>query len=196
MKIKSARQVWHDCSYVESRGGLSGLAERSLLGVAVQTTDKGVTANAAMHGALAGQVQSVIAKLHPQVRAFGDFMYSAGQCPNVREAAEEAVFNLVVSKSPRMTAGKRDKLEYVVKGVMFRYRRMHQGGQSACDDPLPTPEGFRAMLDQVYGVRLESTAWARDWEGFVARTFECCEDIDRMALSPVGALIYMMKEAA
>lgn len=196
MKLNSARQAWHDCTHNPSRGGLSGLEQRSLLGTAVQTTDRGVTADHAMHSTLAGWVQSAIARLHPQVQVFGEFMYGAGNDADIREAAEEVVFGLVLSKSPRMTAAKREKLEWVVKGVMRRYRYMHQGGQSANPDPLAKPEAFRAWLLDVYGARLESTNWERDWGGPVVLAFECCEDLDKKALSPVAAVIYQMKSAA
>lgn len=200
MKINSARLAWHDCTYTETRGGLAGLEQLCLLGAAVQTTEQGVTANTAVHGALAGWIQSAIAKLHPQVRVFGDFMYAprpdARHAADIREAAEEVIFGLVVSKSPRMTAAKREKLEYVVKGVMRRYQHMHQGGQSANEDPLASPEQFRAWLAGEFGVRLESSNWDRDWGGVERLIFECCEDVDRMALSPVAAVIYQMKEAA
>lgn len=52
------------------------------------------------------------------------------------------------------------------------------------------PEAFRSWLMAEYGVRLESCAWAREWESVITLIFECCEDLDRMALSPVGAVIY------
>ncbi|MNJ72477.1 hypothetical protein D3C77_691320 [compost metagenome] len=95
-----------------------------------------------------------------------------------------------------MTAAKREKLEYVVKGVMTRYRYMHQGGQSANDDPLESPEGFRAWLNAHYGVKLDSVRWDREWGGYVRLAFDCCEDVDKMALGPVAATIYEMKSAA
>jgi len=193
MKIHSARQAWHDCTYIPAPGQTSDVVQ---LGVVVQSTERGPTANRAMHSALAGHIQSAIAKLHPQVRVFGEYMYAANQDDDVREAAEEVVFGMVVSKSKRMTAAKREKLEYVVKGVMRRYRYMHQGGQSANDDPLIKPEGFRSWLWAEYGCRLESCNWERDWEGMIRLTFDCCEDLDRMALSPVGAVIYQMNQAA
>jgi hypothetical protein len=200
MKINSARLAWHDCTYTETRGGLSGLEQQCLLGTAVQTTDRGVTANSAAHGTVAGWIQSAIAKLSPEVRVFGDFMYAPRpdrrRADDIREAAEEVVFNLVVAKSPRMTAAKREKLEYVVKGVMRRYQYMHQGGQSANADPLASPEKFRAWLYAEYEVRLESVRWAREWEGYIQLAFECCEDLDKAALSPIAAVIYEMKEAA
>jgi hypothetical protein len=193
MNINSARQAWHDCTYNPAPGQTSDVVQ---LGVVVQASERGPTANHAMHSALAGHIQSAIARLHPQVRLFGEFMYAANRDEDIREAAEDLVFGMVVSKSKRMTAAKREKLEYVVKGVMRRYRYMHQGGQSANEDPLIKPEGFRSWLMAEYGVRIESCAWARDWEPSITLTFDCCEDLDRMALSPVGAVIYQMKEAA
>ena len=193
MNINSARQAWHDCTYNPAPGQTSDVVQ---LGVVVQATERGPTANHAMHSTLAGHIQSAIARLHPQVRLFGEFMYAANRDDDIREAAETLVFGMVVSKSKRMTAAKREKLEYVVKGVMRRYRYMHQGGQSANEDPLIKPEGFRSWLMAEYGVRIESCAWARDWEPVITLTFDCCEDLDRMALSPVAAVIYQMKEAA
>lgn len=193
MKINSARQAWHDCKYNPAPGQTSDVVQ---LGVVVQRTERGPTANHAVHGALAGHIQSTIERLHPQIRVFGDFMYAAEQNDDIREAAEEVVFSLVQRRSPRMTAAKREKLEYVVKGVLSRYRFMHQGGQSANDDPLASAEKFRAWLWTKFGCRLESCAWAREWEPFIQRAFDCCEDLDRMALSPVAAVIYRMKEAA
>lgn len=200
MKIDSARLAWHDCTYTETRGALCGLEQRRLLGTAVQNTNRGVTASVAMHGAFAGWIQSAIAKLHPQLRVFGDFMYAPQsdrrQAEDIQEAAEAVVFDMVVSRSPRMTAAKREKLEYVVKGVMRRYRYMNQGGHSANEDPLTNAGKFRAWLWEEFGVRLESVRWAREWEGYIQLAFECCENIDRMALSPVAAVIYKMKEVA
>lgn len=193
MKINSARQVWHDCGYNPAPGQAS---DTEILGVVVQKTERGPTANHAVHGALAGHIQSAIARLHPQIRVFGDYMYAADQDDDVREAAEEVVFLMVQSKSPRMTAIKREKLEFVVKGVMRRYRYMHQGGQSSSEDPLANAEKFRTWLWQEYEIRLESCNWERDWGGVIQLIFECCEDLDRRALSPVAAVIYKMKEAA
>ncbi|WP_372438737.1 hypothetical protein, partial [Pandoraea sputorum] len=70
------------------------------------------------------------------------------------------------------------------------------GGQSANPDPLSKPEVFRAWLFDHHGVRLASENWERDWQAFVKIAFECCEDVDRMALGPVAAAIYRMKNQA
>ena len=193
MKINSARQAWHDCNYNPAPGQTSDAAE---LGVVVQGTQRGPTANNAVHGALAGQIQSAIARLHSQLRAFGNAMYAAEPTDDDRETAEDAVFNLACSRVERMTASKRERAEYVAKGVFRRYRYMHQGGQSSNPDPLVKPEVFRAWLKGEYGVGLVSDRWGRDWEPFVQLCFDACYDIDAKALSPIGGVIYQMKEAA
>lgn len=196
MQLNSARQAWHDCLYTAWDSQGSFIEQLGLLGAMVQTTERQRHAGHAAHQVIAGGVQSAIDKLKPHVKAFGHFMYAPRLDVDDKETAEEVVFLMVQQRSPRMTAVKREKLEYVVKGVMARYRYMHQGGQSANDDPLASPEGFRAWLDAHYGVRLESSNWERDWGGFVSLAFECCEDLDKQALSPVAAAIYEMRRAA
>jgi hypothetical protein len=84
------------------------------------------------------------------------------------------------------------RARYVAMGVLFRYRRMHQGGQSASLDPLGKPEMFRDWLYGEYGVRIRSEAWSREWAGFVERCFDACDDLDREALAPVSAVIGVM----
>ena len=193
MRIDSARQAWHDCNYNPAPGQTSDAAE---LGVVVQGTQRGPTADHAVHGALAGQIQSAIARLHSQLRAFGNAMYAAEPTDDDLEVAEEAVFNLACSRVERMTASKRERAEYVAKGVFRRYRYMHQGGQSANPDPMSKPEVFRAWLKAEYDIGLISDRWGRDWEPFVQLCFDACYDIDAKALGPIGGVIYQMKEAA
>lgn len=196
MRLTTARAAWHDSSYVMTRGGLSGLTERAMLGVAVQTTARGNTADHAVHAALAGMIQSVIAKLHPQIRVFGEFMYSALQDDAVREAAEDVIYTCALGKVSFRSERKIANARYVARAVAFRYRRMHQGGQSANIDPLSCPIKFRKHIEDYYGVELSSVAWDREWEPFIDHCFECCEELDRRALSPVAAVIYEAKEAA
>lgn len=193
MKINSARQAWHDCNYNPAPGQTSDAAS---LGVVVQKTERGPTADHAVHGALAGQIQSAIARLHSQLRAFGNAMYAAEPTDDDRETAEDAVFSLACSRVERMTASKRERAEYVAKGVFRRYRYMHQGGQSSNPDPLEKPEAFRSWMYSEYGIKLSSVAWGRDWEPFVQLCLDACYDIDAQALSPIGGVIYKMKEAA
>lgn len=146
--------------------------------------------------ALAGCVQQAIGTLPAHLQAFGHHMYNPLGIDDHREAAEGAVFHLAYSQMGRMTANKRERAEYVAKGVLYRYRRQHQGGQSACADPLSAPESFRAWLDDTYGVRLASENWTRDWSPFVQASFYVCNDLDRQALAPVAAAIGEMKAVA
>lgn len=103
----------------------------------------------------------MISKLLGQLRTFGNLMY-APNCSDDCAAAEETVFNVALTRSARMTATKRERCLYEGKGVMLRYRRMHQGGQSAAEDPFASPEWFKRWLDDVYGASLRLCAWARD----------------------------------
>ena len=196
MQLNSARQAWHDCLYTAWDSQGTFIENLGLLGAMVQTTERQRHAGHAAHQVIAGQVQSAIGKLAAHVKAFGNFMYGTRLDVDDKETAEEMIFLMVQQRSPRMTAAKREKLEYVVKGVMARYRYMHQGGQSANEDPLASPEGFRAWMDAHYGIVLESRNWERDWGDVVCVAFECCEDLDRDALSPVAAAIYEMRRAA
>lgn len=196
MKLNSARQAWHDCLYTAWDSQGSFIEQMGMLGTMVQATEKQRKASHAVHQALAGGVQAAIFKLPGSLRAFGNYMYAPQSGDNEREVAEDCVFSLAMARAGRMTAAKRERCEYVAKGVMFRYRRMHQGGQSSSQDPFESPEWFKRWIDDVYGVVLPSCAWARDWEPFVQICFEVCEDLDKRALSPVAAVIYEMKEAA
>ncbi|RJG10934.1 hypothetical protein D3879_14740 [Pseudomonas cavernicola] len=152
------------------------------------------------HQAIAGRVQMAIDTLSSELKAFGHWLYSPTPTAEHRESAEETVFCIayhsLVQAGGRMTTAKWQKAEFVAKGVLYRYRRMHQGGQSSCEDPLAKPEAFRAALLDTYGVALASENWAREWGPFVQTCFDVCNDIDKQALRPVAAVISEMKEAA
>lgn len=196
MQLNSARQAWHDCFYTAWDSQGSFIENLGMLGTMIQTTEKQRKASHAVHQALAGGVQAAIFKLPGSLRAFGNFMYAPSCSDDEREVAEEVIFGMAMARSGRMTAAKRERCEYVAKGVMFRYRRMHQGGQSSAQDPFASPEWFKRWIDEEYGVSLPACAWTRDWEPFVQICFEVCEDIDKRSLSPVAATIYEMKKAA
>lgn len=196
MQLNSARQAWHDCFYTAWDSQGSFIENLGMLGTMIQTTEKQRKASHAVHQALAGGVQAAIFKLPGSLRAFGNYMYAPSCSDDEREVAEEVIFGMAMARSGRMTAAKRERCEYVAKGVMFRYRRMHQGGQSSAQDPFASPEWFKRWIDEEYGVSLPACAWTRDWEPFVQICFKVCEDIDKRALSPVAATIYEMKKAA
>jgi len=196
MQLNSARQAWHDCLYTAWDSQGSFIENLGMLGTMIQTTEKQRKASHAVHQALAGGVQAAIFKLPGSLRAFGNYMYAPSCSDDEREVAEEVIFGMAMARSGRMTAAKRERCEYVAKGVMFRYRRMHQGGQSSAQDPFASPEWFKRWIDEEYGVSLPACAWTRDWEPFVQICFEVCEDIDKRSLSPVAATIYEMKKAA
>lgn len=193
MKLNSARLAWHDCYYSPGDSAAAFAIERAKLGGPVQLSEIDGRTTRAVHQAIAGRIQQAINTLPPYVRAFGHWMYNPLAEEDEQEYAEAAVFVRAYNVSPRMTKYKMERARYVACGVLYRYRRMHQGGQSASLDPLQKPEAFRDWLDEWYGIRLASEAWTRDWGGFVELCFDACDDLDREALAPVSSVIRVMK---
>lgn len=196
MRLNSARQAWHDAFYQPWDSVMAHAIELAKLGNAVQKTERETATRRAADQAVAGRIQMVIDTLPGFIRAFGHHLYNPLANDDHRETAEAAVMLFAYDRHGRMTAKKAERAGYVAAGVLHRYRSMHQGGQSAMPDPIPTPEAFRAWLLGEYGVRLSSEQWAREWGGFIQHCFDVCNDLDRQALGPVAAAISVMKEAA
>lgn len=196
MQLSSARQAWHDALYIprDSQGAV--MQEMGLLGRMIQKTDKQRKAGPQAHQAIAGRIQQAIDTLPVHLKAFGNHMYSPMATTDDAEEAHDAIFRVAYASGPRMYAKKFEKARLVAQGVLHRYRRMHQGGQSEGIDPCPTPEGFRGWLLAHFGLELSSVAWAREWEGFIESCFNACNDLDKAALVPVAQAMKLMKNAA
>lgn len=196
MRLDSARQMWHDATKTNCVSSFEALASIQQLGVFVQSSDRDSSIGHAIHSTLAGHVQAVIDKLPPALKAFGNVMYAAECSVDEVEEAWIVVFNLAYEQHGQMYVSKYDKALYVARGVFDRYKRMHQGGQSSNVDPLPSAKSFRSYLLYEYGIELSAEQWAREWQPFIQYCFDACSDLDKAALSPVGALRYSLKEVA
>ncbi|WP_371917213.1 hypothetical protein [Pseudomonas sp. R37(2017)] len=196
MKLNSARLAWHDALYTPWDSQGAHVEQIGLLGCSVQKTEKSVNSRHAMHQALSAHIQHAICTLPAGLKAFGNHMYSPLATDDDKEEAEEALFMAAYVMGPKMMTKKFIKARYVASTVLFRYRRIHQGGQSEGIDPLPTSEAFRGWIFAEHGVKLPSENWGREWEGFVAQCFDACNDLDKQALVPVSRCITVMKEAA
>ncbi|MFZ5936604.1 hypothetical protein ACOKS3_17455 [Pseudomonas sp. HS6-2] len=196
MQLNSARAAWHDCLYTprDSQGAV--MQEMGLLGRMIQKTDKQRKSGHQAHQAIAGRIQQAIDTLPAYLKAFGNHMYSPMATADDADDAHQAVFCVAYAAGPRMYAKKFEKARLVALGVLYRYRRMHQGGQSEGQDPCPTPEGFREWLLRTLDLELSSVAWAREWEGFIDGCFAACNDLDKEALVPVARAISVMREVA
>lgn len=197
MRLSTARSAWHDANYTFGASGLSFAIDCAELGASVQRSVRDGRTGKAADQVMSAYVQRAIGTLPAHLQCFGNWMYSPMATDDHREAAEATIFAIAYQQAGRMTARSRNRAQYVAAGVLFRYRRMHQGGQSSCADPLESPESFRDWLDGQYGVELPSTAWARDWEPFVQLCFNACNDLDKMALRPVATVVNeMLQEVA
>ncbi|RJX83625.1 hypothetical protein D3M70_00160 [Pseudomonas sp. LS-2] len=196
MNLNSARLAWHDALYTPWDSQGAHIEQIGLLGCSVQKTEKSVNSRHAMHQSISARIQHAIATLPAHLQAFGNFMYSPIATFDDKEEADDAVFMAAYRAGPKMYAKKFEKARLVAQGVVHRYRRMHQGGQSEGVDPCPSPEAFRSWLLSVLGLELSSEQWTREWEGFILACFNACNDLDKAALVPVSLAIKEMKIAA
>lgn len=165
-------------------------------GVQQTRPERDISTGRAAHQAMAAYIQRAIGSLPWYVAAFGHWLYNPLANDDHRETAEAAVMLFAYDHHGRMTAKKAERARFVAAGVLYRYRRMHQGGQSSMPDPLESPEAFRGWLLGEYGVKLSSEQWGREWGGFIQHCFDVCNDLDKQALAPVAMVISAMKEAA
>ena len=196
MNLNSARLAWHDALYTPWDSQGSHIEQIGLLGCTIQATAKSVNSRHAMHQSISARIQHAIDTLPSHLKAFGNFMYSPLATADDKEEADESMFMTAYRAGPKMYAKKFEKARLVAEGVLFRYRRIHQGGQSEGVDPCPTPEAFRGWLHYVLGLELSSEQWSREWEGFILACFNACNDLDKEALAPVSLAIKEMKIAA
>lgn len=195
MRLSSARDEWHKAYYRPGDGTNRHCESLALVGP-YQGTERQRGVAGLVNETIGAHVRSVVERLPADLFAFGNHMYHPENNDLWREAAEEFVFQLAYQRGARMYAKKFAKAVFVAKAVLYRYRRQHQGGQSAALDPLPTPEMFRTYLDYTYGVELDSRSWASEWEGFIQGCFDACDNLDQLALAPVARLLNEMKYAA
>ena len=196
MNLNSARLAWHDALYTPWDSQGSYIEQIGLLGCVVQATAKSVNSRHSMHQSISARIQHAIATLPDHLQAFGNHMYSPMATDDDKYEARELVFLRAYKAGSKMYAKKFEKARLVATGVLYRYRRMHQGGQSEGVDPCPSPEAFRYWLEMELDLKLSSEQWAREWGGFIDLCFIACNDLDRAALVPVSRCINMMKEAA
>lgn len=196
MKLNSARLAWHDAFYTQWDSQGAHVEQIGLLGCSVQKTEKSINSRHAMHQSISARIQHAIDTLPSNLKSFGNFMYSPLATVDEKEEAEESLFMSAYQAGPKMYAKKFERARLVAEGVLYRYRRLHQGGQSEGVDPCPTPESFRAWLLCVLGLELDSRNWEREWEDFVQACFNTCNDLDKAALVPVSLAIKEMKIAA
>lgn len=193
MRLKSARQVWHDATKTDCRSSFEALMEVERLGVHVQTTAKSHANDQIARSTIAGHVLSAIDKLPTHVRAFGEYMYSAEPCSYSAQVALYAVFNSAVVCAKLNPAKKKAGLA-IAAALLEAYRLRHQGGQSAGIVMFPSARALREHVQSKAGITLDARNWSRDWEAFVQGCTDACDELDARALSPIAALLYRIKD--
>lgn len=190
MRLQSARQAWHDSFYQVGKCALESLVDRAFWGQ-VQFTELDRSLEQIEHQVLAGKFQHAIASLPVPLQQFGHHLYAPEFSTRESNQWPETARDLVW-----LSWGKRDQLSeekarlayWVAAGVLFRYRRMVQGGMGN-PDPLEAPRQFRAWLQEQHSVTLDRRNWSREWGWIVQELFRVCDRLDRQALGPVAAVL-------
>lgn len=190
MRLQSTRQAWHDCFYSRGACTLEALVDRAFWGQ-IQFTKIDRSLDHIAHQALAGRFQAAIASLPVELQHFGHYLYapeiSARQSNQWQETAHELVW-LSWGKREQLSEEKARQAYWVAAGVLYRYRRMVQGGMGN-PDPLEAPRQFRAWLQDSFGVILDRRNWTREWGWIVQQLFGECDRLDRAALLPLAAVL-------
>ena len=202
MRLISARMAWHDCYYTPWDSVMHHGLEGAKLGkrgyVANETRpDRWENLGKCAHMALAGKVQSAIARMPTAYQNLGNHLYAPViDTPTSNNWEEGAAFFLggVVDLELVRTEQGRRCVErtpewFVARGVLYRYRCMVQGGMGANPDPLEEPRLFRGWLAEHYGLTLDRRNWTRNWGGFIQLAFRILGKHDGLALRPVSMVI-------
>ncbi|MGP3789786.1 hypothetical protein [Pseudomonas sp. B392_1p] len=190
MRLRSARQAWHDSFYQVGRCTLEALVDRAMWG-RVQFTELDRSLEQIEHQVLAGKFQHAISGLPVPLQRFGHHLYAPEVCTRESnlwlETAHELVW-LSWGKRDQLSEEKQQAAYWVARGVLFRYRRMVQGGMGN-PDPLEAPRLFRAWLQEQHSVTLDRRNWSREWGWIVQELFRVCDRLDWQALRPVAEVL-------
>ncbi|MBD9415911.1 hypothetical protein IB234_15215 [Pseudomonas sp. PDM16] len=190
MRLISARQAWHDCMYQGGITMLENLVDRSVYGQ-VQFSEFDNSLNQIAHQALAGRFQAAIASLPVELQCFGHNLYAPEVSTIVSNNWEEVALALLWEswwKREQLAEEKQREAYWVASGVLYRYRRMVQGGMGN-PDPLESPRLFRGWLQDRHGLILDRRNWSREWGWIVQELFRVCDMLDRRALQPLSVVL-------
>lgn len=188
MKYITARQVWHDAYF----GGKENTIDQYLLlGVPIQKTVKSNTTESSCHAWLAGRVQHAISLLTPNIRGFGNFMYSPIRTLDDLEAGQEAIYDYFRYnyKGDRLTDKKLEQTYYLIVAAMYEYFYIVYGNPS----PFVTASAMCKWLYDYKGTKINPNNWERDWESVYQLLLDACGYIDKLALEPVSKVISIVK---
>ena len=188
MKLKTARQAWHDAQHTSSSSPIARAAEIARLGADIQNTAWHNSLNRAAHIAQAGKVLQAISSLPASLQKLGNWLYgplSTEESNMIVEDVQELVFiNSGVDRSS-------DELYWLTRAVMRDYQDL------VLERPmrLQTPQAIRGWLADTHGVNLDTRHWSREWKPVWQRLWNALDDLDAQALAPVAKVVAAVKEA-
>lgn len=190
MRLKSARQAWHDAYHQQGKCMLESLVDRACWGQ-VQLSEIDNSLSHIEHQALSGRFQFAIASLPMHLQYFGHNLYAPEQSDRMSDAWLDVAHELVWASWAKREQLRGEKLQaayWVARGVLYRYRFMVQGGMGN-PDPLERPALFRAWLLECHGVLLDRRNWSREWGWVIQDLFRVVGRLDGQALRPLAVVL-------
>lgn len=191
MKLKSARQAWHDCYYNTSKCQMDVVIEQLAVGAQVQHSSKLNTCNAAAHQVQAGLIQSAISTLAPPLQRLGHWLYAPeGFVPGDSER--------IVHKTVAILLGLELNDEssdqwHLIHAAMYRYREL--ASQRPIElSQFKTPRKIAYWLWEEKSYVLETRRWSRDHAMFWDKALSQLDQMDKKALAPVTEVLIEANE--
>ena len=193
MKLISARQAWREALHESRDSVLAAASERAKLGkkgrVVGETMSSMRDSNGrCAHMLAAGLVQSAIGTLSKPLQHFGHALYSPvanGQDINVAHA----LVWLTVSCNLDGYPARRREVAYWMALAAIKSHQAAVTGREAWG-----PGRVSEFVLSWYGVKVDTSHWARDWVAIWSTIADVVDSLDAKALRPVAAVIVRMSE--
>ncbi|AZD50524.1 hypothetical protein [Pseudomonas chlororaphis] len=191
MKLISARQAWREALHESRDSVLAAAQERIKLGkrgrVVGETMPSMRDSNGrCAHMLAAGLVQAAIDTLPKPLQHFGHALYSPiANGVNVNAAHALVWFTTDLSAYP----ARRQEIAYWMALAAIKSHQAAVNGREAWG-----PGRVAEFVLELYGARVDTSHWARDWAGIWSAIAGTVDQLDAKALKPVAAVITRMAE--
>lgn len=191
MRIISARQAWHDAFYKSANSTMASAIEQALSGVIGTRSNYRDTAGQMMHQAIAGRIQSAIARLPELHRRLGMMMYAPFDFVVAEDVevvadwlADRCQVNFYEQGKP-LSQRKAEQLPYLVRSYLTRHRAL----VTRQNDPLKSPRKICEHLADEFGIYIDTRNFTREYGRIINYLVKSIDDLDRDCLVPVSLVV-------
>ena len=188
MRWHTARQCWHDCTFLSRPSVMAVAVENANLGASVQKSN--VRHDTTVHHVESGMVQAAISTLPRHLRELGDWLYA----PFTAEERAHRVLPVatIVNEHAGLEALDPDPRTShwmpLVIATLYEYARVVLGE----DVQRRNGKAIRRWIfDELH---LETRPWERQERRIYEQLWSAINDLDRQALVPVTRLLNKQRD--